>query len=39
MPARRPANSVLISERGAPALPDWRAGLAQFISELAEVRA
>jgi dTDP-4-dehydrorhamnose reductase len=38
-PARRPANSVLISERGAPSLPDWRAGLDQFISELAEVRA
>jgi dTDP-4-dehydrorhamnose reductase len=38
-PTRRPANSVLISERGAPTLPEWRAGLAQFISELAEVRA
>jgi dTDP-4-dehydrorhamnose reductase len=38
-PARRPANSVLISERDAPTLPEWRAGLEQFISELAEVRA
>jgi dTDP-4-dehydrorhamnose reductase len=38
-PARRPSNSVLVSERGAPALPDWRAGLQQFVSELAEVRA
>ena len=37
--ARRPANSVLASERGAPGLPDWRAGLAQFMSETAEVRA
>jgi dTDP-4-dehydrorhamnose reductase len=38
-PTRRPANSVLRSERGAPTLPEWRAGLHQFISELAEVRA
>lgn len=38
-PTRRPANSVLISERGAPTLPEWGAGLAQFMSELAEVRA
>jgi dTDP-4-dehydrorhamnose reductase len=38
-PARRPPNSVLVSERGAPALPDWRAGLKRFVSELAEVRA
>lgn len=37
-PARRPPNSVLVSERGAPALPDWRVGLEQFVSELAEVR-
>jgi dTDP-4-dehydrorhamnose reductase len=37
-PARRPANSVLVSERGAPTLPDWRVALAQFMSELAEVR-
>ncbi len=39
LPARRPANSVLVSERGAPVLPDWRAGLEQFMSELAGVRA
>ncbi len=38
-PARRPPNSVLVSERGAPALPEWRAGLHQFVSDLAEVRA
>ena len=38
-PTQRPANSVLVSERGAPVLPSWRAGLEQFISELAEVRA
>lgn len=38
-PARRPPNSVLVSERGAPALPDWHAGLTRFVSELAEVRA
>ena len=37
--ARRPANSVLVSERGAPGLPDWQAGLEQFMSEMAEVRA
>ena len=39
LPARRPANSVLISERGAPKLPDWRAGLAAFMSERAAVGA
>jgi dTDP-4-dehydrorhamnose reductase len=39
LPARRPANSVLASERGAPALPHWHAGLAQFMSELAAVSA
>jgi dTDP-4-dehydrorhamnose reductase len=39
LPARRPANSVLVSERGAPVLPDWRDGLAQFMSELSEVPA
>ncbi|HEY1712035.1 MAG TPA: dTDP-4-dehydrorhamnose reductase [Solirubrobacteraceae bacterium] len=38
-PTRRPANSVLISERGAPTLPSWHKGLEQFITELAEVRA
>ncbi len=37
--ARRPANSVLVTERGAPQLPDWRAGLAAFMSELAGVGA
>jgi dTDP-4-dehydrorhamnose reductase len=31
-PAPRPAFSVLRSERGAPALPDWRQGLAEFIT-------
>lgn len=33
-PARRPANSVLGTERGheAPALPDWRAGLAEYLA-------
>ena len=39
VPARRPANSVLISERDAPVLPDWHVGLAQFMSELAGVAA
>jgi dTDP-4-dehydrorhamnose reductase len=39
LPARRPANSVLVSERGAPALPDWWLGLEAFMSEPAEVRA
>jgi dTDP-4-dehydrorhamnose reductase len=39
LPARRPANSVLVSERGAPALPDWRLGLQAFMSEPAEVSA
>ena len=38
LPARRPANSVLVSECGAPGLPDWRSGLAQFMSEMAAVR-
>jgi len=38
-PARRPAYSVLESERGAPELPPWRAGLAQFMAERAEVAA
>ncbi len=31
LPAPRPAYSVLRSERGAPGLPDWREGLAEFI--------
>jgi dTDP-4-dehydrorhamnose reductase len=30
-PARRPANSVLISERGAPELPAWEAGLDAYL--------
>jgi dTDP-4-dehydrorhamnose reductase len=36
-PARRPAYSVLGSERGAPELPTWRAGLTEFIAELGQV--
>jgi dTDP-4-dehydrorhamnose reductase len=31
-PAPRPAYSVLRSRRGAPELPDWRAGLAEYMS-------
>ena len=30
-PARRPANSVLASERGAPALPAWQEGLDAYL--------
>ena len=30
-PARRPANSVLVSEHGAPELPDWRDGLEAYL--------
>ena len=30
-PARRPANSVLESERGAPALPAWQDGLDAYL--------
>jgi dTDP-4-dehydrorhamnose reductase len=30
-PARRPANSVLASERGAPELPHWREGLGAYL--------
>jgi dTDP-4-dehydrorhamnose reductase len=30
-PASRPANSVLISERGAPALPVWQDGLEAYL--------
>jgi dTDP-4-dehydrorhamnose reductase len=30
-PARRPANSVLESERGAPELPSWQEGLDAFL--------
>jgi dTDP-4-dehydrorhamnose reductase len=38
-PARRPAYSVLGSERDAPALPAWQRGLEAFLSELAAVTA
>ncbi len=38
-PTRRPANSVLVSERGAPVLPEWQAGLERFMSEYEEARA
>ncbi len=31
-PARRPAFSVLRSERDAPVLPDWREGLEQYLA-------
>jgi dTDP-4-dehydrorhamnose reductase len=30
-PARRPANSVLASERGAPALPAWQDGVEAYL--------
>jgi dTDP-4-dehydrorhamnose reductase len=30
-PARRPANSVLASERGAPTLPSWQDGLDAYL--------
>lgn len=30
-PARRPANSVLTSERGAPELPSWQDGLEAYL--------
>ena len=30
-PARRPANSVLASERGAPKLPAWQDGLEAYL--------
>ena len=33
LPARRPAYSVLRSERAAPVLPDWRAGLTDYLNE------
>lgn len=38
-PARRPAYSVLASERGAPELPEWDTGLRDFLSDLAGVTA
>jgi dTDP-4-dehydrorhamnose reductase len=37
LPAPRPANSVMRSQRGAPELPSWRDGLRNFISEIALV--
>jgi dTDP-4-dehydrorhamnose reductase len=37
LPAARPPFSALESERGAPALPTWRAGLQEFMSETAGV--
>ena len=39
-PAPRPAYSVLASEReGAPALPDWREGVAAYLAERAPAEA
>jgi dTDP-4-dehydrorhamnose reductase len=38
-PAQRPAYSVLESERGAPELPPWRAGLVEFMAGWAQVAA
>lgn len=38
-PARRPAFSVLRSERGAPALPSWRDGLRDYLAQSARVAA
>jgi dTDP-4-dehydrorhamnose reductase len=38
-PARRPAYSVLASERGAPRLPSWEEGLRAFLAEAAGVAA
>ncbi len=38
-PARRPAYSVLASERDAPRLPSWSDGLSEVLSELAGVTA
>jgi dTDP-4-dehydrorhamnose reductase len=38
-PARRPAYSVLESERGAPELPTWRAGLRAFMDEFSQAAA
>lgn len=36
-PARRPANSVLRSERDAPRLPEWEQGLRDYLSQLTGV--
>jgi dTDP-4-dehydrorhamnose reductase len=38
-PAPRPAYSVLRSERGAPELPHWRQGLAEYFAVRAQVAA
>jgi dTDP-4-dehydrorhamnose reductase len=38
-PATRPAYSVLRSERGAPRLPGWRAGLAAFDEQMVQAAA
>jgi dTDP-4-dehydrorhamnose reductase len=38
-PATRPAYSVLRSERGAPRLPSWRAGLQAFDEQMVEATA
>jgi dTDP-4-dehydrorhamnose reductase len=38
-PAPRPAFSVLRSERGAPEIPDWRQGLAEYLAVRAQVTA
>jgi dTDP-4-dehydrorhamnose reductase len=35
-PARRPSYSVLRSDKGAPELPHWRAGLRECLAELAD---
>lgn len=37
-PARRPAYSVLASERGEPSLPDWQRGVSEYLAAR-EVRA
>jgi dTDP-4-dehydrorhamnose reductase len=39
VPATRPAYSVLRSERGAPSLPSWRDGLAEFQTLTAQATA
>jgi dTDP-4-dehydrorhamnose reductase len=38
-PAPRPAYSVLRSERGAPEIPHWRQGLAEYLAVRAQVTA
>lgn len=39
LPAPRPPFSALASDRGAPALPTWKAGLKEFMSQTAGVPA